>query len=494
MQTLFEAKDISRSFGPVQALRGVSLDLRRGEVHAVIGENGAGKSTLMNIISGKLPPSSGSLWREGRQLHLSTPRDAQAAGICICPQEIFLADHLTVAENILLGSQVINGAGVIRWDPTAEEAARHLQRIDRTIDVKAQVGTLNKAQQQLVQIARAVATKADILIFDEPTAALSSKETERLYEFIKAYTGAGNSIFYISHRLDEILALSDRVTVLRDGQHVGELQTSETSKDEMVRHMAGRAVKIARRETTDLTSAPAILRVKGLTRPGEFRDISFDVHRGEVLGFAGLVGAGRTELAKCIFGITQPAAGSCEFDGEPANFRHPADAIARGLVYLPEERKAEGIFPALSIAENMGVSVFGRIKGVLGIRLSEIGKLVDQRVRELQIKIGATRDPITSLSGGNQQKVIIGRWLLHDSRLLILDEPTRGIDVNARSEIQDLLHKLTRSGLTVIYISSELQELIDVCDRIAVMHEGQLKGIVPAATANQPGLLALAMS
>lgn len=491
---MFEVRKISKTFGVVKALSNVTLDLHEGEVHAVIGENGAGKSTLMNIICGKLPPDTGTILRDGKPAIFHSPRDAQAAGIAIAPQEINLVPGLTVAENIVLGSQERGGFGQIDWKRSRERAIRHLHEIDESIDPDRPAGELSKAEQQLVQIARAAATSARILIFDEPTAALTSRETERLFAFIRRFRAAGNSIFYISHRLEEILELSQRISVLRDGALVAELDPSTTDKDEMVRHMAGRPVAPAPHRPLSTVSGEIVLGVEGLTRAGEFRDISFDLHKGEILGVAGLVGSGRTELGKCLFGVTAAEAGHVSVFGEPARIRHPADAIARGMVYLPEERKQEGIFALLSITENAGISVLDRFRGLLGIRFSDMVEEVETYVKRLKIKIGRQEDPITSLSGGNQQKVIIARWLMKKSRILILDEPTRGIDVNAKSEIQEVLKGLVREGLSIIYISSEAQEVIDVSDRIMVMHEGRLRGIVPAAGATQEGLLALSMS
>lgn len=491
---VFEARNISKTFGIIQALSDVTIGIGRGEVHAVVGENGAGKSTLMNIFCGKFSPSSGTLLREGAEIHFHTPRDAQMAGIAIAPQEISLVPHLSVAENVLLGAQETDRLGQIDWRRTREQASRHLAAIDDTIDPDAITGTLSKAQQQLVQIARAAATSASILIFDEPTAALTWRESDRLFGFIRQFSNAGNSIFYISHRLDEILELSQRITVLRDGRRVAELDAATATKDEMVRHMAGREHVPAGTRIQKADTGETALKVDHLTRSGEFKDVSFELKKGEILGVAGLIGAGRTELGKCLFGVTSAQSGSIEVFGETVAIAHPADAIARGLVYLPEERKQEGIFPLLSITENMSISAYDRFRGILGLRFNDMVLEVSSLVDRLRIKLGDQRDPITSLSGGNQQKVILGRWLMKNSRILILDEPTRGIDVNAKFEIQAVLRRLSDEGLSIIYISSELQEVIDVSDRIIVMHEGEIKGIEPAGQATQESLLGLAMS
>jgi ABC-type sugar transport system ATPase subunit len=491
---VFEARSVSRRFDAVTALDGVSLGIRAGEVHAIIGENGAGKSTLMNIFCGKLQPSTGELCRDGQPLVLRTPLDAQMAGIAIAPQEVNLVPALTVAENILLGAQAVGRLGAIDWNLTRERAAASLARLDDAIDPGQIVERLSKAQQQLVQIARAVATSARILIFDEPTAALTDREAQRLFRFIRAFRAQGGSIFYISHRLNEILELADRISVLRDGRFITELDPRATSKDEMVQHMAGRPVQMGTGSGRDLGQREVVLEVQGLTRPGEFHDIGFELHEGEILGVAGLVGSGRTELGKCIFGVTHAASGTMRLFGEPFSARHPADAIARGLVYLPEERKQEGIFPLLSITENMALPAMDRFRRLLGLRFNEMVREVEAYVRNVGIKIGRPEDAITTLSGGNQQKVILARWLMKNSRVLILDEPTRGIDVKAKFEIQAFLRDLSGKGLSILYISSELQEVLDVADRILVMHEGEAKGIERASAATQESLLALAMS
>ena len=492
-QPIFEARDISKSFGAVKALQQVTVDIRRGEVHAIIGENGAGKSTLMNIICGKLPPTSGELFRAGKQVAFGSPLDAQNAGIAIAPQEVSLVPLLSVAENILLGAQEAGPAG-IDWRKTRKRALDSLEQIDDTIDPDVPVESLSKAQQQLVQIARAVATSAEILIFDEPTAALTSRETERFFDFVHRFRDRGGAVFYISHRLEEILELSDRITVLRDGEYVIELEPQATDKDEMVRYMAGQSLEAKIRSDHAVHNDEVVLSVRNLSRPGEFEDVSFDLHKGEILGIAGLVGSGRTELGKCLFGVTHAHSGTVEIFGERVRVNHPADAITRGLVYLPEERKQEGIFPLLSITENMAVSTFERFRSILGLRFGEMVREVEDYVRRVHIKIGQPSDPITSLSGGNQQKVILARWLMKNSRILILDEPTRGIDVNAKQEIQSQLSVLAAAGLSIIYISSELQEVLDVSDRILVIHEGQIKGEQIARQATQESLLQQAMS
>jgi ribose transport system ATP-binding protein len=494
-QYIFEARNVSKSFGVVHALRDVSIGISAGEVHAIIGENGAGKSTLMNIFCGKLTPTSGKLARDDKEVIFHSPIDAQAAGVAIAPQEVNLVPNLSVAENIRLGAHLTRGIRV-DWKRTIKEATTCLHDVDDSIDPSAPVRTLSKAQQQLVQIARAAATAAKILIFDEPTAALTYRETQKLFAYINRFRSEGGAVFYISHRLDEILALSDRISAMRDGQLVGELDPRTATKEDMVRLMAGRLIGTGnpaphkRIERNDV-----VLKVEGFSRRGEFEDVSFELHRGEILGISGLIGSGRTEVAKCIFGLTRADSGTLELFGQPARITGPADAITKGLVYLPEERKQEGIFPLLSIAENMTMPNMHKFQGLARIRFGDMMQDVGGYVDRLRIKIGSPSDRITSLSGGNQQKVIIGRWLMRDARILIMDEPTRGIDVNAKFEIQNELRRFTDdAGLSIIFISSELEEVIDVSDRVLVMHEGRVKGTVRATEATQESLLQLSMS
>ena len=490
---VFEARDICKSFGPVRALSGVSVGIAAGEVHAIIGENGAGKSTLMNVFTGKFAPSSGSLFRHGAPIAFRSPIDSRKAGISIAPQEVNVVPKLSVAENIVLGAFDGHG-GLVDWPASRSRAAARLRAIDDSIDPAAPIGQLSKAQQQLVQIARATANDPEILIFDEPTAALTTRETEKLFGFVRMFRAAGGSIFYISHRLDEILELADRITVLQDGRSIARLDPRLTSKEEMVNTMAGRTVHGTHTPRPAAERGEIVLRTRGLTRAGEFSDISFDLHRGEILGVAGLVGSGRTELGKCLFGVTAAQSGSVEVLGEPVRIRHPADAIARGFVYLPEERKAEGIFPVLSINENMAIASFARFRSLLGLNFGAMAREVAEYVQRIRIKIGSGDDPITSLSGGNQQKVILARWLMRGARVLILDEPTRGIDVHAKFEIQTVLRNLCDQGLSIVYISSELLEVLEVSDRILVMHEGRIKGTQRADEATQETLLQMAMT
>jgi ABC-type sugar transport system ATPase subunit len=490
----FEVRRIGRSFGPIVALSDVSLKVSAGEVHAVIGENGAGKSTLMNIICGNLKPSSGEILVDGEPVTFASPVQAQRAGISIAPQEILLAPHLSAAENVVLGRHS-RRSGVVDWRDSRRRAVEAISAIDPSIDSRRRVGSLTVAQQQLVQIARAISTGARVLIFDEPTAALTERESERLFTFIRGFRAGGGAVLYISHRLDEILALSDRITVLRDGRHVGELEPKATSKDEMIRAMAGRDVAGSnlRQEVPSRSSDEVVLSVEGLSRSREFEGVDFVLRKGEILAIGGLIGSGRTELARCIFGDTVPSAGRMDVFGRTARFRGPADAIRAGLVYLPEERKRDGIFPMLSVAENIALPNLRKLMGLSGIAWPSVCRATEGYIRSIPIKANSPRQPIGTLSGGNQQKAILARWLMSACKILILDEPTRGIDVNAKREIQLLLRRLAQAGLSIVYISSELQEIIDVSDRVMLMHEGRVRGIVSTEGATQESLLAIAM-
>jgi len=495
MRNSFEVRGISKAFGHIHAIRDVSLSVRAGEVHAVIGENGAGKSSLMSVICGRYRPNGGELLIDGTPVEFHSPHDAQRAGIAIAPQEIVLAPDLTVLENVLLGRQC-GRFGLVDWKATRALATRHLAELDPTIDPAARVGAITIAQQQLVQIARATATGARLLIFDEPTAALTQRESDRLSGFIRRFRAGGGLVLYISHRLDEILDLADRITVLRDGRLVGELDPASASKEDMIRAMAGRDIgdlDLRSLIPTAMTDE-IVLDVHGLSRTDEFQDVSFNLRRGEILGLGGLIGSGRSETMRCLFGETARHGGSVTLFGRNVTFRGPADAIAAGLVYLPEERKRDGIFPVLSVAENIVLPNLDRFVGWLGIRWLDAFGASGQHVRGIPIKTDTQHQAISELSGGNQQKCIIARWLMSECSVLILDEPTRGIDVNAKREIQKLLRTLARDGISVIYISSELQELLDVCDRVMLMHEGQVRGIVPTAGATQESLLAIAIS
>ncbi len=489
-----EVRAIFKFFPGSRALDDVSLSIRQGEIHALIGENGAGKSTLMNIVMGLLQPDCGTLYRNGKQVTVPNPPAAQALGIGMVPQELNLVPHLTAAENINLGA-LPGKAWRVDWAAAHSRAADILGRIGGGIDPNRRVSSLSMAQRQLVQISRALVFGAEIMIFDEPTASLTHTETEKLFTLIRAFRSGGGSVFYISHRLEEIRDLSDRITVLRDGRKVADCRTAETSIQDMIRHMAGREMEAAVRHR-QADAGEAILKVEKLSREGEFAGVSFTLRQGEVLGFAGLVGAGRTELMRCICGDTSPDSGRICY-GEngtlrETRFTHPAQAIRAGIAYVPEERRNLGIFPQLGVMENMTMPALRAFSSMgLTLSYSRLGKIAEEYVRKVGVKTSGLGQCIRNLSGGNQQKTIISRWLIKGCRVLILDEPTRGIDVNAKGEIYSLLRGLIQErGMSVIVVSSELQELLDVADRIVVMHEGRIRGeVVPGSDTTQEEIL-----
>ncbi len=491
-----EVREICKHFPGVQALHNVNVALYTGGVHAIIGENGAGKSTLMNIIFGVIQPDSGQIFRNGESVTIHRPVDAQKIGIGIVPQELNLVPKLTVMENITLGMAPCKISHMmLDWAGIEHQANAALQQIGERIDPHTLVADLSTAQQQLVQIARALAFGAKILIFDEPTASLTLQETDSLFHIIHNFQQQGGSVFYISHRLEEIREIADRVTVLRDGQKVIELDARQTNLHEMVKYMVGREVKETKRAAIfDPTDKKIVLQVDQLSRREEFQNISFILHAGEILGIAGLVGAGRTELAKCLYGDTTPDSGAMTLYSQPVLYTSPQQAIQSRLAYVPEERRQLGLFPILSVTENMTMPILQHLYRFFRIDRKQEASYVLEYVQKLDIKAAHIRQQIQNLSGGNQQKVILARWLLTGCQILILDEPTRGIDVNAKAEIHHLLKELVQQGLAIIFISSELQEVIDIADRILIMHEGRLKGEVLAHATNQEEVLRIALS
>jgi ABC-type sugar transport system ATPase subunit len=491
-----EVSRIYKHFPGVQALSDVSASLYEGEVHAIIGENGAGKSTLMNIIFGVIQPDSGDIFRDGEKVIIHRPVDAQKIGIGIVPQELNLVPLLSVMENVTLGMAPCKIEGVmLDWKGIERKAKQALEQIGEFIDPRAIVADLSTAQQQLVQIARALAFGAKILIFDEPTSSLTLQETESLFKVIKNFQQQRGAVFYISHRLEEILEIADRVTVLRDGCKVTELDARATNLHEMVKCMVGREIEEAKRTSVfNPSDKQIVLKVENLSRANEFREISFELRAGEILGLAGLVGAGRTEFVKCLYGDTIPDFGTIYIHSQKVFYKSPKDAIKGSLAYVPEERRQLGLFPILSVTENMTMPILQRLSRFFRINKKREISYVQEYVQKLDIKTSHIRQQIKNLSGGNQQKVILARWLLTGSKILILDEPTRGIDVNAKAEIHHLLKNLVNQGLSIIFISSELQEVIDIADRIIIMHEGNLKGEVLANQTNQEEVLRIALS
>ncbi len=490
---LLVLRDIYKAFPGVQALAGVSLDLYPGEVHALVGENGAGKSTLIKIAAGVYPPDAGEILFEGRSVRLEGPRHAAALGIAVIHQEPYLFPTLSVLENLFMGFQPRRGPlGLVDWRAMARRAEAVFRELGISLPLDGPAGDLSAAQQQLLQIARALLQDARVLIMDEPTSSLSQKEVQILFEIVRRLRDRGVGILYISHRLEEVFALADRVTVLRDGQWVGTYPIAEVTPETLIARMVGRALTQLFPHTPH-PPGPVLLRVHRLRRSGVFEEISFEVRAGEIVGMAGLVGAGRSEVAQAIFGILPPEEGFIEVDGRRMVPRTPWEAMAAGLFYIPEDRHRQGIVGPLSVRENLTLAILRRLTrfGLLDLRAE---RTLAQTYRErLRIRVADLDQPIAALSGGNQQKVVVARGLATRPRILILDEPTRGIDVGTKAEIHRLMDELAAQGIGILMISSELPEILGMSDRILVMQAGRLVGELRRDEATQEGIMALAM-
>ncbi len=472
-------RNIGKSFPGVRALDDVSFDVWPGEVHALLGENGAGKSTLIKIMSGVYPPGSGEMQVNGKAVHFAHPREAQAQGIATIYQEFSLYPELTVAENIFSGNMPRTLGGLaLDWGRAARESANLLESLDASdLNVRSRVGTLSVGNRQRVEIAKALSRKAQILILDEPTAVLTQHDTERLYGIIHRLRAQKVAIVYISHRLNEIFALASRVTVLRDGKFIGVKSAAETNEAELIRMMVGRALELEPLPHLG-EAAPAgkvILRVRNLARRPLLRNASLEVRAGEIVGLAGLVGSGRSELAQAVFGVAPPESGTIEVDGRAVKIARPEDAIALGIAYAPEDRQRQGLVVAMTVGENIGLTRIWQMMRGPFLDFQAQDELADQYIQMLRIKTPTSHQTTRNLSGGNQQKIVLGKWLATKPRLLIVDEPTRGIDVGARAEIHRLLDRLAREeNMAILVISSDLPEVLRLSDRICVMREGNL--------------------
>ncbi|WP_428029409.1 sugar ABC transporter ATP-binding protein [Ancylobacter sp.] len=488
-EPLLSLENICKEFPGVKALQGVHFNLRRGEVHAVCGENGAGKSTLMKIISGVYAPTSGRLVYKGRPCSFASPLDAEAIGIAIIHQELNLVPHLSVAENIYLAREPRRGFFLDRR-ALRTSAKACLDRLGVAIDPDRLVRELSVAQCQMVEIAKALSLDAQVLIMDEPTSSLTEQETRLLFKVIHDLRASGVGIIYISHRLDEMAEIVDRVTVLRDGRYISTDDFAATSVDEIVARMVGRSLEEKFPERRSRPTGDVILSARGLTRHRVFRDIDFDLHRGEILGFAGLMGAGRTEVARAIFGADPLDAGTVSLEGRPLDIRSPRDAIAAGLAYLSEDRKAQGLAVKMPVDANMTLANMAAVSNRFGlIDFARHAQVANDYIDLLSIKTPSPSQPVRLLSGGNQQKIIIGKWLFCQSRVLIFDEPTRGIDVGAKLAIYQIMDELAAKGIGVILISSELPEILGMTDRIAVFHHGRIAGVLETAATTQEEIM-----
>lgn len=492
-EVIVSMKDICKSFPGVKALDHVNFELRSGEVMALLGENGAGKSTLMKVLSGVYTRDSGTMEIFGKEYGDLTPKQAQEAGVAIIHQELNMCRHLSVTENMFLGREV-SGRLALDNARMEEEAGAILQDLRIDIDPRQTVGDLPVSKQQMVEIAKALSINARILIMDEPTSALTSKEIDDLFRIIHKLKAEGRGIVYISHRLEELQHIVDRVTIMRDGQYITDMHFKDATMDRIIAHMVGREIKEKFPRVT-CEKGKKIFEVRNLNAGKLVRDINFSVYAGEIVGFAGLMGAGRTETTRAIFGVDARESGEIFVDGKEVNINNPMDAIRNGVVLAPEDRKKDGLCTKLSIRHNLALPNLDLICNKLGVVNSQKEQdLCDKAVQDLRIKTPDVEVDSGNLSGGNQQKVVVGKWLARDSRVVIFDEPTRGIDVGAKVEIYHLMNELKKQGIAVMFVSSEMPEVMGIADRIIVMCDGRITGEVMAEDTTQNEILTLATS
>ena len=489
MSTLLEMHGITKGFPGVTALDQVDFELEKGEVHVLLGENGAGKSTLIKMLSGAHQPDEGEILIDGEKVEIKSAMDAQNLGIATIYQEFNLVPQLSVAENVFLGRQP-RSLGFVNRRKMRSDTRDLLERTKIRVDVDAPVQSLGVAQRQMVEITKALSLDARILIMDEPTASLSGQEVERLFEIIRGLQEDDVGVVFISHHLEEVTEIGDRVTVLRDGEYVDRVPAS-TDHSEFVRLMVGRDIEdqFPRRKPE---LGDVLLEVKNLSQKGVLEDISFELHAGEVVGIAGIVGAGRTELAEAIFGSEPADSGEVQIGGESLRPGQPREAKNQGIGFITEDRQGEGIVPPLSVSENLGLAALGDNSSVGLVNRRKQRQQAEKMIDELNIRTPSPQQEIRYLSGGNQQKVVIGKWLLNDSKVLIMDEPTRGIDVGAKVEIYELMNELTENGAGILMISSELPEVLGMSDRVLVMSQGRLTGELSGEEATQEDVMELA--
>ncbi|MCO7614065.1 sugar ABC transporter ATP-binding protein [Pseudomonas chlororaphis] len=488
---LLEVINVSKGFPGVVALSDVQLRVRPGTVLALMGENGAGKSTLMKIIAGIYQPDAGELRLKGRPVVFDTPLAALQSGIAMIHQELNLMPHMSIAENIWIGREQLNGLRLIDHRAMHRCTAQLLERLRIDLDPEEQVGNLSIAERQMVEIAKAVSYDSDVLIMDEPTSAITDKEVAHLFSIIADLKAQGKGIIYITHKMNEVFAIADEVAVFRDGAYIGLQRADSLDGDSLISMMVGRELSqlFPQREKP---IGELLLKVRDLRLDGVFDGVSFDLHAGEILGIAGLMGSGRTNVAETLFGITPSDGGEIVLDGQPLRIGDPHRAIEKGLALLTEDRKLSGLFPCLSVLENMEVAVLPHYAGGGFIQQKALRALCEDMCRKLRVKTPSLEQCIDTLSGGNQQKALLARWLMTKPRILILDEPTRGIDVGAKAEIYRLIASLASEGMAVIMISSELPEVLGMSDRVMVMHEGELMGILDRSEATQERVMQLA--
>jgi rhamnose transport system ATP-binding protein len=475
--------NVSKRFAATQALLDVSIDLLPGEILGLVGENGAGKSTIVKVLAGIHQPDAGHVMLDGEPVLLHGPAHARSLGIATVHQEPRLFPDLTVAENVFMGHAPTGRFGSVNWRAMRRSADRIFESLSVRMDSSAVVRGLSMADQQLIEIAKALSVDSRVLILDEPTASLSGHEVERLFAIVRQTRDRGVAVLFVSHRLEEVFQLCDRATVLRDGRHVITAPTSELTAPDLVRHMVGRAVSLFPRSTAEIGNV--LLDVRNLTRVGAFRDISFSVRSGEIVGLAGLVGAGRTEVARVLFGLDHADAGEVLLDGKRVSFKTPSGALSAGIAYVPEDRHLDGLVAGFSIAENVTLPILPRLFPRLFTQAGRERSLAAGYAERLRIRSTGVDSLVEALSGGNQQKVVIAKWLATNPRVLILDEPTRGVDIGAKVEVHRIISDLAASGLGIILISSELPEVLAMSDRIIVLHEGRMSAELTRAEASE---------
>ena len=487
---IIEMKNISKSFSENQVLTEVDFEVRKGEIHALMGENGAGKSTLVKVLTGIHHRDSGIIKIKGNEVEFSNPKQAEEEGIVVIHQELNIIPYLTVAQNIYLGKEITYGkTGILNTDKMNKLAAKTLQQLGVT-DIKPQdiAGELSVGKQQMVEIARALSTNAEVIIMDEPTSALTDREIEKLFNVIHSLKEQGVAFVYISHRMEEIFQICDRISILRDGNYIGTKYIADTSFEEVVKMMVGRELG-ERYPVKNNKIGEVIFQVENLTINGLFERVNFEVREGEILGVSGLMGAGRTEVMEAIFGYRKKDSGTVKLNGKPLKTNHPINLIKEKIGFITEDRKGKGLVLDSSIRENIALTNFEIISKFGVIERSEERNLVEKLIRKLRVKASSIEQKAKTLSGGNQQKVVIAKWLGINPKVLILDEPTRGVDIGAKKEIYSIMNQLAKNGVAIIMISSELPELLGVSDRIMVMHEGKVKAFFDKHEATQEKIM-----
>lgn len=486
-----EMRGINKAFGSNQVLKDAGFLLKDGEVHALMGENGAGKSTLMKILTGVYTKDAGTIYVDGQEVSYKNPQEAEKAGIVFIYQELNVLFDLTVEENLFMGKEITKHFGICDKKAMRAKAQEIMDRMGVNIPIDAVMSDLSVGQQQMVEICKALMVDAKVLIMDEPTAALTQSETEVLFEVMNSLRSKGVSIVYISHRMEEIFELCDRITILRDGQYIDTKYIKDITMDDVVQMMIGREIG-ERFPSRNVAIGGEVLRVEDLTHEKFFRDVNFSVRAGEVLGVSGLMGAGRTEIMQAIFGNLPGVTGKIFIEGQEISIRNPRQAIAAGIGFITEDRKTEGLLLEKSIAENIELANLGKVSKSSVLSAKKGTELVKRGISEFRIKCFGPEHECGNLSGGNQQKVVLAKWIYTDPKILILDEPTRGVDIGAKKEIYSVINDMAAKGVAVIMVSSELPEVLGMSDRIMVVHEGKVTGIIDAATADQAKVMTLA--